>query len=80
MSLRNIGAVLSPADLAEAERLCQRISILNNGRVVAEAPPAELKRMVAEDHGQPPTLEAVFMTYTGKSLDDDVEEDESDGD
>ena len=71
--------VLTTHDLAEAERLCQRISILNNGRVVAEAAPAELKRMVAEDHGQPPTLEAVFMTYTGKSLDDDVE-DESDPD
>ena len=27
-------------------------------------------------HGQPPTLEAVFMTYTGRSLDEDVEEDE----
>jgi ABC-2 type transport system ATP-binding protein len=72
--------VLTTHDLAEAERLCQQISILNNGRVVAEAPPAELKRMVAEDHGQEPTLEAVFMTYTGKSLDDDVEDDESDGD
>jgi ABC-2 type transport system ATP-binding protein len=72
--------VLTTHDLAEAERLCQRISILNNGRVVAEATPAELKRMVAEDHGQPATLEAVFMTYTGKSLDDDVEEDENDGD
>jgi len=72
--------VLTTHDLAEAERLCQRISILNNGRVVAEASPADLKRMVAEDHGQEPTLEAVFMTYTGKSLDDDVEEDESDSD
>ena len=72
--------VLTTHDLAEAERLCQRISILNNGRVVAEAEPAELKRMVARDHGQPPTLEAVFMTYTGKSLDEDVENDESDSD
>jgi ABC-2 type transport system ATP-binding protein len=73
--------VLTTHDLAEAERLCQRISILNNGRVVAEAAPAELKRMVAQDYGQPPTLEAVFMTYTGKSLDEDVEdESESDGD
>jgi len=72
--------VLTTHDLAEAERLCQRISILNNGRVVAEASPAELKRMVAEDHGQEATLEAVFMTYTGKSLDDDVEDDESDSD
>ena len=72
--------VLTTHDLAEAERLCRRISILNNGRVVAEAEPAELKRMVAKDHGQPPTLEAVFMTYTGKSLDDDVEDDEPDSD
>jgi ABC-2 type transport system ATP-binding protein len=71
--------VLTTHDLAEAERLCQRISILNNGRVVAEAAPAELKQMVARDYGQEPTLEAVFMTYTGKSLDDDVD-DESDND
>jgi hypothetical protein len=37
--------------------------------------------MVAERHGQPPTLEAVFMTYTGRSLDDDLEaaEEENDG-
>jgi hypothetical protein len=35
---------------------------------------------VAERHGQPPTLESAFMTWTGRSLDDDVEEDESDDD
>jgi ABC-2 type transport system ATP-binding protein len=72
--------VLTTHDLAEAERLCQRISVLNDGRVVAEAEPAELKRQVAADHGQPPTLEAVFMTYTGKSLDEDVEGGEGPGD
>ena len=66
--------VLTTHDLAEAERLCNRISILNDGRVVAEAPPEELKQMVAEQYGKPPTLESVFMTYTGRSLDDDVEE------
>ncbi len=66
--------VLTTHDLAEAERLCHRIAILNGGRVVAEATPAQLKRMVAEQYGQPPTLEAVFMTYTGRSLDDDVED------
>jgi len=73
--------VLTTHDLAEAERLCQRISILNGGRVVAEASPAQLKQMVAEVHGQAPTLEAAFMTYTGRSLDDDVDtDDEADGD
>ncbi len=65
--------VLTTHDLVEAERLCGRISILNDGRLVAAATPETLKRMVAEEHGQPPTLEAVFMTYTGRSLDDDLE-------
>ncbi len=71
--------VLTTHDLAEAERLCERITILDGGRVVAEDSPAGLKELVAIDHGQPPTLEAVFMTFTGRSLDDDVEENE-DGD
>jgi ABC-2 type transport system ATP-binding protein len=70
--------VLTTHDLGEAERLCSRISILNDGRVVAEDTPDGLKRLVAERHGQPPTLHAAFMTWTGRSLDDDVEESEPD--
>ena len=66
--------VLTTHDLAEAERLCSRIAILNKGRIVVEGSPAELKAKVHLDHRQPPTLESVFMTYTGRSLDDDVEE------
>ena len=72
--------VLTTHDLTEAERLCNRITILNDGRVVAESTPEGLKRLVAERHGQEPTLEAAFMTYTGRSLDDDVEDDRSDDD
>jgi ABC-2 type transport system ATP-binding protein len=68
--------VLTTHDLAEAERLCDRITILDGGRVVAEDTPDGLKRLVAEQHGQPPTLEAVFMTFTGRSLDEDVETDD----
>ena len=45
--------------------------------MVAEDTPDGLKRLVAEHHGQPPTLDAVFMTYTGRSLDEDVEEDDA---
>jgi ABC-2 type transport system ATP-binding protein len=69
--------VLTTHDLAEAERLCDRITILDGGRVVAEDTPDGLKRLVARDHGQPPTLEAVFMTFTGRSLDEDVEADDT---
>jgi ABC-2 type transport system ATP-binding protein len=68
--------VLTTHDLAEAERLCSRITILDGGRVVAEDTPEGLKRLVADVHGQEPTLQAVFMTFTGRSLDEDVEEDE----
>jgi len=68
--------VLTTHDLAEAERLCDRIALINDGRVMAEGTPDELKAQVARDYGKEPTLENVFMTYTGKSLDDDLGEDE----
>jgi ABC-2 type transport system ATP-binding protein len=67
--------VLTTHDLVEAERLCSRITILDGGRVVAEDTPDGLMRLVADVHGQEPTLHAVFMTFTGRSLDEDVEED-----
>ena len=70
--------VLTTHDLAEAERLCRRITILNDGRTVAEDTPDGLMRLVAERHGEPPTLHAAFMTYTGRSLDDDVEDESGD--
>ena len=72
--------VLTTHDLAEAERLCDRIALINDGRVVAEGTPDELKALVARDHGKEPTLDAVFMTFTGRSLDDDVEEGKEDDD
>jgi ABC-2 type transport system ATP-binding protein len=71
----NATIVLTTHDLAEAGRLCDRMAILNDGRLVAEGTPDELMAQVARDHGEPPTLESVFMTYTGRSLDEDVEED-----
>jgi ABC-2 type transport system ATP-binding protein len=68
--------VLTTHDLAEADRLCDRLAILNEGRVVVEGTPEELTERVAREHGQPPTLESVFMTWTGRSLDDDTEEED----
>ena len=72
--------VLTTHDLDEAERLSDQIAVLNEGRVVAQDTPEGLKRLVAERHGQEPTMHAVFMTYTGRSLDEDVEEDAEDTD
>jgi ABC-2 type transport system ATP-binding protein len=70
--------LLTTHDLAEAERLCGRIGILAGGRLAAEDTPDRLKTRVALETGLPPTLESAFMTYTGRSLDDDVEEGEAD--
>jgi ABC-2 type transport system ATP-binding protein len=72
--------LLTTHDLAEAERLCDRIALINDGRIVAEGTPAELMAMVARDYGKEPTLENVFMTFTGKSLDDDLDDDNTDDD
>jgi ABC-2 type transport system ATP-binding protein len=72
--------VLTTHDLAEAERLCSRITVLNEGRVVAEDTPDGLKATTATQLGRPATLEDVFMTYTGRSLDDDIDEEDQEPD
>lgn len=79
-TIHDTSIVLTTHDLEEADRLCDRIAVLNDGRVVAEDTPDGLKRLVAEVHGQEPTLHNVFMTYTGRSLDEDVEEEAADSD
>jgi ABC-2 type transport system ATP-binding protein len=67
--------VLTTHDLDEADRLCDRLAILDQGRLIAEGTPEQLKERMVTERGLPPTLESVFMTFTGRSLDDDVEED-----
>jgi ABC-2 type transport system ATP-binding protein len=69
--------VLTTHDLDEAERLSDSITVLNGGRVVAEDSPSGLIAAEAQRTGRAATLHDVFMTHTGRSLDDDVEEDES---
>lgn len=68
--------VLTTHDLAEADRLCDRLAILDSGRLVVEGTPAELRARVQREHALPPTLDSVFMTWTGRSLDDDIEEED----
>jgi ABC-2 type transport system ATP-binding protein len=67
--------VLTTHDLEEAEQLCDRITLIDGGRVVAEDSPAGLLASATSRLGRPATLWDVFMTHTGRSLDDDVAED-----
>ena len=76
--IHDVTIVLTTHDLGEAERLCGRITILDGGRVVAEDTPDGLKASESSRTATTATLHDVFMTYTGRSLDDDVDEDEAD--
>jgi lipooligosaccharide transport system ATP-binding protein len=49
--------------MEEAERICDRLAIMDNARIVAEGSPAEL----LEQYGQP-NLEGVFLEITGHGL------------
>ncbi len=60
--------LLTTHDMHEAEALCDRIAVLDDGRVVALDTPAGLKRLVLGRNGSEPTLEDVFMELTGKVL------------
>jgi ABC-2 type transport system ATP-binding protein len=65
--------LLTTHDMDEADALCDRLAIIDNGRIVAEATPAELKARAATLADPAPTLEDVFMHFTGHAA---VAEDE----
>jgi ABC-2 type transport system ATP-binding protein len=67
--------LLTTHDMNEADSLCDRIAIIDDGRIVALDTPAGLKRLVSRN-GHEPTLEEVFMDLTGKDL---VEKDDLTG-
>ncbi len=54
--------------MEEAERLCDRIAIMNEGRIMALGSPTELK---AATDSPDSTLEQVFLQLTGRSLRDE---------
>jgi ABC-2 type transport system ATP-binding protein len=63
--------LLTTHDMQEADALCDRIAILDEGRIVALDTPAGLKARVHGRNGHEPTLEDVFMELTGKRLVED---------
>jgi ABC-2 type transport system ATP-binding protein len=65
--VHNATVVLTTHDMNEAEALCDRIAIIDSGKIVALDTPSGLKRLVARN-GHEPTLEDVFMQLTGKKL------------
>ncbi len=60
--------VLTTHDMVEAEVLCDRIAIMDSGKVVALGTPQGLRQLVPSRNGHQPTLEDVFLELTGKQL------------
>lgn len=58
--------LLTTHDMLEAEQLCDRVAIVDGGRLVTVDTPAALKQRVALDGGRPATLEDVFLALTGQ--------------
>lgn len=60
--------LLTTHDMNEAELLCDRIAIMEGGRIIALDTPEGLKALAPQRNGHDPTLEDVFLELTGKKL------------
>ncbi|MEB3859882.1 MAG: ABC transporter ATP-binding protein [Desulfurococcales archaeon] len=58
MASRGKSVLVTTHNMAEAEYLCDRIGIIDNGRIVAEGTPEELKRSVAK-------YSSIYVTLSG---------------
>jgi ABC-2 type transport system ATP-binding protein len=63
-------------DLDEAEALCDRVLMLDGGRLVADGSTAELRARYGDTPGA--TLEDVFLRLTGRSFGDDTDDEDAD--
>lgn len=66
---------LTTHDMGEADRMCDRIALIDAGRIVALDTPQNLKKQIGLQNQlmRDATMEEVFLALTGKSLDDDFE-------
>jgi ABC-2 type transport system ATP-binding protein len=70
---REVTVLLCTHDMDEAADLCDRVLMMDAGRVLADGSPDELSLRYAVD-GKPATLEDVFMLLSGKRFELDGEE------
>ena len=59
--------LLTTHDMVEADALCDRIAIIDGGKIVGLDTPDGLKQLIPRN-GHAPTLEEVFLELTGKQL------------
>jgi ABC-2 type transport system ATP-binding protein len=64
---RGTTVFLTTQYLEEADQLCDRIAIIDDGRIVREGTPAHLKAELRERVGRDVTLDDVFLDATGRT-------------
>jgi ABC-2 type transport system ATP-binding protein len=69
-AVHNATILITTHDMDEAEALCDRVAIIDEGRIVAQGAVDELKRTVAGlmDREEPASMHEVFMHYTASHL------------
>ncbi len=71
INARGTTVFLTTQYLEEADQLCDRLAIIDGGRIVREGTPAQLKAELRErlGAGVEPTLDDVFLDATGRTRD-----------
>ncbi|MDP9393727.1 MAG: ATP-binding cassette domain-containing protein [Actinomycetota bacterium] len=71
INARGTTVFLTTQYLEEADQLCDRLAIIDGGRIVREGTPAQLKAELRErlGAGVEPTLDDVFLEATGRTRD-----------
>ena len=68
---RNAVILLTTHDMTEAERLCDRIAIIDEGKFIAQGTVKDLLTMTQSENASTNTLEDVFIALTGKDLEEE---------
>lgn len=68
LNSQGVSVLLTTHDMLEAEELCQRVAIIDHGKIAALDTVENLKKVVKNKEN--PTMEDVFLNITGKEIRD----------
>src|SRR5688572_19913348 len=71
---RDLTVLITTHYMDEADKLCDRIAIVDHGKLVALDSPAALKASIPGRAAETVTLDDVFVHYTGRDLRDALQE------
>ena len=71
---RDLTVLITTHYMDEADKLCDRIAIVDHGRLVALDSPRNLKASIPGGDADRTTLDEVFVHYTGRDLRDALQE------